>query len=198
MKFSKQLLEIQNSPSNTLSISYLKYKNYKKLIKNKDKNSIETTFFKLLNNELHDLDGLFMKESSNILYNPSKIKYDSNKCKKACDLLKWCRINSTAVRKIVKKLNKNFPNTISYTQQFLNKIFPYFSFISSIELTELISVTHKCCPTNNNNIDSDCPICYEIMVSPRSFVCGHPICKECINKIKKESNLKCPICQISQ
>lgn len=42
-------------------------------------------------------------------------------------------------------------------------------------------------------IKSDCPICMETCDYFYAFICGHPICGTCIDKIKKDT---CPTCNL--
>ena len=32
----------------------------------------------------------------------------------------------------------------------------------------------------------ECPVCYEMFVSPQSLRCNHTLCKECLDKLKSK------------
>ena len=36
----------------------------------------------------------------------------------------------------------------------------------------------------------ECPVCYDVFVSPQSLRCNHTLCKECVDKLKSKYNSK--------
>ena len=40
----------------------------------------------------------------------------------------------------------------------------------------------------------ECPVCQEDFTDPRVFACGHSLCVDCVDRIKKGNQIKCPEC----
>ena len=47
---------------------------------------------------------------------------------------------------------------------------------------------------NENQIESNCPVCIDVMVSPCKLPCGHIFCYECLESVM-DTKPKCPLCR---
>ena len=40
----------------------------------------------------------------------------------------------------------------------------------------------------------ECPVCTEELTDPRALPCDHLLCVDCVDRIKRGSTIKCPVC----
>lgn len=113
-------------------------------------------------------------------------------------IIQFQSINSEALRKILKKFDKQtsfnvssrFPALISDDHVFINGS----------------SIAQKICFTMQNKLlriipqleDYSCPICVSVAYKPIRLSCGHLFCVRCLVKMKQRQKTDCPICRSSK
>ena len=41
--------------------------------------------------------------------------------------------------------------------------------------------------------ESECPICYKLMIEPTKLLCNHRFCTQCMNQVLRNNDC-CPLC----
>lgn len=113
-------------------------------------------------------------------------------------VLQFQSINTTALRKILKKFDKR--TSLNISSKFPALISKYHIFMSGSSLAQEI------CYVMQNNLltvvpqldDYSCPICIGIAFKPIRLSCGHLFCVRCLVKMKQRGNTDCPMCRLSK
>lgn len=110
-------------------------------------------------------------------------------------ILQYQAINTTALRKILKKFDKQtslnvsgkFPDLISQDHVFItgSSLAQSICFVMQSKLLTLIPQID----------DYTCPICMFIAFKPIKLVCGHFFCVRCLVKLKQRGKTDCPLCR---
>lgn len=110
-------------------------------------------------------------------------------------VLQFQSINSTALRKILKKFDKQ--TSLGIQNKFPRLISNDHIFISGSSIAQSICyVMQSSILTLIPQLDDYvCPICTSIAFKPIRLICGHMFCVRCLVKLKKQSNSNCPICR---
>lgn len=111
-------------------------------------------------------------------------------------VLQFQSINTTALRKILKKFDKQtslgirdeFPKLISNDHVFMTgaSIAQSVCYVIQSSILELVPQLE----------DYTCPICLSIAYKPIKLQCGHLFCVRCLVKMKQQSKSDCPICRL--
>ena len=111
-------------------------------------------------------------------------------------VLQFQSINSTALRKILKKFDKQtslgirneFPKLISNDHVFMTgaSIAQSVCYVIQSSILKLVPQLE----------DFTCPICLSIAYKPIKLNCGHVFCVRCLVKMKQRSKADCPICRL--
>lgn len=111
-------------------------------------------------------------------------------------VLQFQSINSTAMRKILKKFDKQtslgirneFPKLISNDHVFITgaSIAQSICYLIQSSILQLVPQLE----------DFTCPICLSIAYKPIKLSCGHLFCVRCLVKMKQQSKADCPICRL--
>lgn len=110
-------------------------------------------------------------------------------------VLQFQAINATALRKILKKFDKQtslnvsgkFPDLISQDHIFMTG--------SSLAQTICFVMQHKILTLIPQIDDYTCPICTSIAFKPIRLDCGHLFCVRCLVKMKQRGKSDCPLCR---
>ena len=43
---------------------------------------------------------------------------------------------------------------------------------------------------------SECPVCLEAYADPKVLPCDHSLCARCVQQIKQEFRIECPLCKV--
>lgn len=200
MKFGKLLrTEIPKFPQN-FQKNFINYKKWKKLIKDYQKNmetkSIQmqiyrtSTIIRLLIKDIEIIDNTF-KNNTNIHETYISQIFPILKRKKILNekfAYEFAKINSEAIRKICKRLDKSI-NKNTFMPWFIKcKENHRYSFLGGQDMTYL--------SMKYDEKIHDCPICMEDVNNLTILECGHYMCDLCINKIQCTKNLcnNCPYC----
>ncbi|PSK36445.1 hypothetical protein C7M61_003916 [Candidozyma pseudohaemuli] len=113
-------------------------------------------------------------------------------------ILMFQSINTTALRKILKKFDKQtafnvsseFPALISQDHVFIHGSSLAQSICYTIQTTLLVIVPQL--------DDYSCPICVSIAYKPIRLLCGHLFCVRCLVKMKQRGKMDCPLCRQSR
>lgn len=110
-------------------------------------------------------------------------------------VLKFQAINSTALRKILKKFDKQtslgvkykFPQLVSNEKVFLSgsSIAKSICYVMQSSLSQVVPLLD----------DYSCPICTSIAFKPIKLECGHRFCVRCLVKLKHQDKTDCPFCR---
>lgn len=110
-------------------------------------------------------------------------------------ILQFQAINTTALRKILKKFDKRtslnvstrFPELISQDHIFItgSSLAQSICFVMQSKLITLIPQLD----------DYTCPICVSVAFKPIRLVCGHIFCVRCLVKMKQRNKTNCPLCR---
>lgn len=115
--------------------------------------------------------------------------------KRLLKMLEFQSINSTALRKILKKFDKQtalnvsgrYPAMVSQDHVFMTGA-SIAQTICSILQTKLLGVVPQL-------DDYLCPICVSVAYKPIRLVCGHLFCVRCLVKMKQRGKTDCPLCR---
>lgn len=110
-------------------------------------------------------------------------------------ILQFQAINTTALRKILKKFDKQtllnvsgkFPDLISQDHVFItgSSLAQSICFVMQSKLLTLIPQIE----------DYTCPICMSVAFKPIKLNCGHYFCVRCLVKMKQRGKTDCPLCR---
>ncbi|CAK9441744.1 uncharacterized protein LODBEIA_P56120 [Lodderomyces beijingensis] len=111
-------------------------------------------------------------------------------------LLQFQTINTEALRKILKKFDKQ-------TSLGIQDIYPKLVSSDHIFVSGK-SLAQSICFVIQNSIlqlipqidDYSCPICMTIAFKPIRLSCGHVFCVRCLVKLKKDAKTNCPMCRL--
>ena len=95
------------------------------------------------------------------------------------DISKNNKATNLTKKEILIKSIGNFPFYVDN----INKLFIIKQPIYDIE---------NCTNLDNEHMELECPVCFNIFNDPLKLNCGHRFCNECINRI---DNLLCPLCR---
>lgn len=101
-------------------------------------------------------------------------------------LAAWARLSREALRKILKKANKQLGT--SYTFDTL----PPLALICSRTRTEIehLATHDEAEPVH------DCPVCLDLLFEPVAPACGHALCNACFQSLRSSQNRpRCPVCR---
>ncbi|KAJ9064377.1 hypothetical protein DSO57_1031379 [Entomophthora muscae] len=110
--------------------------------------------------------------------------------KQMLSLIRFCELNQTAAKKIMKKFNKSTQNQLclAVAKQTLSPLYNYPKFTLQ-SWWDLINNTIP-------NIDDFlCPICLDIVWKPTRLDCGHVFCHWCCLQAQLRANTHCPVCR---
>ncbi|GEQ69715.1 hypothetical protein JCM33374_g3389 [Metschnikowia sp. JCM 33374] len=110
-------------------------------------------------------------------------------------IIQYQSINTTALRKILKKFDKRtclnisgrFPELISQDHIFMNG--------SSVAQSICFVMQNKLLTLVPQLDDYTCPICMSIAFKPIRLDCGHIFCVRCLVKTKQRGRTDCPLCR---
>lgn len=110
-------------------------------------------------------------------------------------IVQFQTINTTALRKILKKFDKRTALNISST-------FPKLISTNHIFVSGAL-VAQKICYVMQNSLltlipqldDYTCPICISVAYKPIRLECGHLFCVRCLVKLKQRHKTECPFCR---
>lgn len=110
-------------------------------------------------------------------------------------IIQFQSINSEALRKILKKFDKQTSLNIKYK-------FPTLVHHDSVVLRST-SLAQSVCYIIQSSISSVvpqiddyvCPICMSIAFRPIKLECGHIFCVRCLVKLKQQDKTSCPLCR---
>lgn len=113
-------------------------------------------------------------------------------------ILMFQSINSTALRKILKKFDKQtsfnvsneFPALISEDHVFMTGSSLAQSICYMMQ-TKLLAIVPQL-------DDYSCPICVSVAYKPIKLECGHLFCVRCLIKMKQRGKMDCPMCRQHQ
>lgn len=110
-------------------------------------------------------------------------------------ILLFQAINSTALRKILKKFDKQ--TSLNISSKFPDLISKEHIFITGTSLAQSICfvMQSKLLTIIPQIDDYTCPICMSIAFKPIKLVCGHFFCVRCLVKMKQRNKLDCPFCR---
>lgn len=110
-------------------------------------------------------------------------------------ILQFQSINTIALRKILKKFDKQtslnvstrFPQLVSQDHIFItgSSLAQSICFVMQSKLLTLIPQLD----------DYTCPICVSVAFKPIRLVCGHIFCVRCLVKMKQRKKTSCPLCR---
>lgn len=203
MKFGKRLRRECHAEWVTY---YLDYKDLKKTIKTIVATGGDTgTFLNALDTELEKLNDFFCGRvalfeemfpfmAGRLEQGDAKIDSFMQWCEGLDHLRKYVVLNYIAVRKIVKKFDKN---TSSIT--LVPPILARQPFYNSLSLARLITKTEILVAKHNGTNLADsflCPVCLEILHAPVVLSCAHIFCWSCLARAAQFTcNNACPVCR---
>ncbi|KAI5964282.1 uncharacterized protein KGF55_002224 [Candida pseudojiufengensis] len=111
-------------------------------------------------------------------------------------ILKFQTINTEALRKILKKFDKQ-------TSLKIQNIYPKLISSNHIFINNSKTIAQSICYILTNSLlkkipqldDYSCPICMSIAYKPIKLSCNHLFCVRCLVKLKQQNNLNCPMCR---
>ncbi|RKP30281.1 hypothetical protein METBISCDRAFT_23468 [Metschnikowia bicuspidata] len=113
-------------------------------------------------------------------------------------ILQFQAINATALKKILKKFDKQtslnvsrrFPDLISKDNVFIHgtPVAQNICFLIQSKLLRLIPQIE----------DYTCPICMSVAFKPIRLTCSHIFCVRCMVKMKQRGKMDCPLCRKSK
>lgn len=204
MKFGKRLKRESHVEWESY---YLNYKELKKIIKNVvASGSVDCKpFFDILETELDKLNDFFCGRvalfeemfpfmAGRLQKGDPKIDSFMQWCEGLDHLRKYVVLNYIAVRKIVKKFDKNTNNNTP-----VPPILAKQPFYNSLSLAKLITKTEIMVAKHNGTNLADsflCPVCLEILHAPVVLSCAHIFCWSCLARAAQFTcNNACPVCR---
>lgn len=121
--------------------------------------------------------------------------YDLNE--RLFKILQFQSINTTALRKILKKFDKQTSLNVSARFPALISLDHIFMTGSSIAQTICGIMQTKLLTLVPQIDDYSCPICVGIAYKPIRLLCGHVFCVRCLVKMKHRGKTDCPMCRSS-
>lgn len=109
--------------------------------------------------------------------------------------LTFQNLNNLALRKILKKFDKNthFQSSASLTRLLSRTTTNEVTLISTTSIEQIISTDIvKLIPQLEDYL---CPICFNIAYKPIRLPCKHIFCVRCLVKLQRQNENKCPICR---
>ncbi|CAN3375293.1 hypothetical protein DIURU_002138 [Diutina rugosa] len=113
-------------------------------------------------------------------------------------MLQFQQMNSTALRKILKKFDKQtnfgikntFPRLVSDDHVFIKggSLAQSICYVIQSQILALVPQLE----------DYTCPVCMSIAYKPIQLDCGHRFCVRCLVKMKQQEQGDCPICRSSR
>jgi len=104
----------------------------------------------------------------------------------------WAELSREAMRKILKKFNKAQARAgaVGHTDAIAG-----LAFVSSPTRTELEYLSQE-----TENTAHECPVCLDVLFQPVAPACGHAVCRECFDEMRKSAGstlgaVRCPICR---
>ncbi|KAK6464534.1 SPX domain-containing protein [Scheffersomyces coipomensis] len=110
-------------------------------------------------------------------------------------ILQFQSLNSLALKKILKKFDKQTALGVSYKLPNLITNDHIFMNGKSIAQTICFIIQNKIITLIPQLDDYTCPICMSIAYKPIKLDCGHLFCVRCLVKLKQQKKVNCPICR---
>lgn len=102
----------------------------------------------------------------------------------------WARLSREAMRKILKKANKQLGTAVGLDTLPGEP----FAFVCSRTRTELEYLAARV--NDGTETTHDCPVCLDLLFQPVAPACGHAICAACFQNLKSTAlSPCCPICR---
>lgn len=113
-------------------------------------------------------------------------------------IMQFQSINTTALRKILKKFDKR--TSLNISTKFPDLISQDHIFITGSSLAQSICflMQHRLLTLVPQLEDYLCPICMSIAYKPIRLECGHIFCVRCLVKMKKRGKTDCPLCRCQE
>ncbi|EEQ40137.1 hypothetical protein CLUG_04265 [Clavispora lusitaniae ATCC 42720] len=113
-------------------------------------------------------------------------------------IMQFQSINTTALRKILKKFDKR--TSLNISTKFPDLISQDHIFITGSSLAQSICflMQHRLLTLVPQLEDYSCPICMSIAYKPIRLECGHIFCVRCLVKMKKRGKTDCPLCRCQE
>lgn len=110
-------------------------------------------------------------------------------------MLQFQAINATAMKKILKKFDKQ--TSLNVSSRFPDLILKDHVFIHGSSLTQNICflIQSKLLQLIPQIEDYTCPICMSVAFKPIRLVCSHIFCVRCMVKMKQRHQTDCPLCR---
>lgn len=110
-------------------------------------------------------------------------------------ILLFQSINTTALRKILKKFDKR--TSLNISTKFPDLISQDHIFITGSSLAQSICflMQHRLLTLVPQLDDYTCPICMSVAYKPIRLECDHIFCVRCLVKMKKRGKTDCPLCR---
>lgn len=110
-------------------------------------------------------------------------------------IIQFQSINTTALRKILKKFDKQ--TSLNISSRFPELISKDHIFINGSSMAQSICYTmqKKLLTLIPQIEDYTCPICMSVAFKPIRLACGHIFCVRCLVKMKQRGKTNCPICR---
>lgn len=110
-------------------------------------------------------------------------------------ILQFQSINTTALRKILKKFDKR--TSLNISTKFPDLISQDHIFITGSSLAQSICflMQHRLLTLVPQLDDYTCPICMSVAYKPIRLECNHIFCVRCLVKLKKRGKTDCPLCR---
>lgn len=109
--------------------------------------------------------------------------------------LQFQSINSTALRKILKKFDKQ--TALNVLGRFGDMLSQQRIFLGTASIAQTICciMQSRLLPIVPQLDDYTCPICVSVAYKPIKLVCGHLFCVRCLVKMKQRKKVDCPLCR---
>lgn len=110
-------------------------------------------------------------------------------------ILQFQAINATALKKILKKFDKQ--TSLNVSSRFPDLILKDHIFIHGSSLTQNICfmIQNKLLKLIPQIEDYTCPICMSVAFKPIRLECSHIFCVRCLVKMKQRGKTDCPLCR---
>lgn len=112
-------------------------------------------------------------------------------------MLQFQAINATALKKILKKFDKQ--TSLNVSGRFPDLILKDHIFIHGSSLTQNICymIQNKLLRLIPQIEDYTCPICMSVAFKPIRLSCSHIFCVRCLVKMKQRGKTDCPLCRLA-